>query len=80
MAVQRRRLLGQEGATTMEYVLAAIVIGLVVLFLATRFGVTVLARFVASDATVDMTKVDPNRHVEVDDQGLVGTAKSVENE
>jgi hypothetical protein len=73
------RLHKTDGATIMEYALVLIVIGLTVLFIANRFGVTLKARYRASKATVDMTKVDPNSHVEVDDQGLTGTAQSVPN-
>jgi hypothetical protein len=73
------RLRGTEGTTMMEYVLILIVIGLTVLFFAHHLGVTLRARYGAAKATTDMTKVAPDRHIEVDDQGLTGTAKSVQN-
>ena len=63
----------------MEYVLMLIVAGLGILFFATHLGGQLRARFGAAKATVNMTKVAPDRHVEVDDQGLTGTASSVEN-
>ena len=71
------RLRGMDGTTMMEYVLVLIVVGLTILFLARHLGATLRARYGASKATVDMTKIAPGRHVEVDDQGLTGTAKSV---
>jgi len=71
------RLRGTAGTTMMEYVLILIVIGLTVLFFANRLGVTLRARYGAAKATVNVTKIAPDRHIEVDDQGLTGTAKSV---
>lgn len=71
------RLRDRAGNTLMENVLIMIVIGLTIIFIASHFGATMRARFGASNSTVDMTKVRPGFHVEVDDQGLTGTAKSV---
>ena len=47
----------QRGQTNMEYVLIAIVIGLVVLFTAARFGGAIRERFTESEKTVDSTKI-----------------------
>lgn len=68
------------GATIMEYVLVLIVIGLIVLFAANRFGPHLSGRYKAMTATTDMTKIAPGRHVEIDDQDLTGTARSVADE
>ena len=75
-----RRLRDSGGTTMMEYALVLIVIGLIVVFFAQKVGVTLRARYGAAKATTDMTKIAPRRHVEVDDQGLTGTAKSVADE
>ena len=72
-----RRLRDSGGTTMMEYALVLIVIGLIVVFFGQKLGVTLRARYGAAKATTDMTKIAPGRHVEVDDQGLTGTAKSV---
>jgi hypothetical protein len=61
----------------MEYALLLIVIGLIVVFLASHLGGVLRARYGAAKATTDMTKIAPGRHVEVDDHGLTGTARSV---
>ena len=61
----------------MEYALVLIVIGLIVVFFASHLGGVLRARYGAAKATTDMTKIAPGRHVEVDDQGMTGTAKSV---
>jgi len=42
-------------------------------------GITLRARYGAAKATVNVTKIAPDRHIEVDDQGLTGTAKSVQD-
>ncbi len=68
---------GNAGATVMEYALVLIVIGLTVLFIATRFGTHLRARYGAMTATTDVTRIAPGTHVEVDDNDLTGTAKSV---
>jgi hypothetical protein len=41
----------------MEYVLIAIVVGLIVLFIAAKFGGTLTNRFSAAKSTVDSTKI-----------------------
>ena len=71
------RLRGSGGTTMMEYAVILIVIGLIVVFFASHLGGTLRARYGAARATTDMTKIAPGRHVEVDDQGLTGTARSV---
>ena len=75
-----KRLRGIGGSTMMEYALILIVVGLLVVFIVTHLGASLRARYGASKSVTDMTKVDPNRHVEVDDQGMSGTAKSVLNQ
>ena len=65
------------GATIMEYVPILIVVGLIVVFMARFLGSSLRARYGAAKATTDMTKIAPGRHVEVNDQGLTGTARSV---
>ncbi len=71
------RLRGSAGNTLLENILIMIVIGLTIIFMASHFGAVIRARFGAAKSTTDMTKVKPGVHVEVDDQGLTGTAKSV---
>jgi len=71
------RLHRTAGATLMEYVLVLIVVGLTILFVARHLGASLRARYGAAKATTDMTKIVPGTHVEVDDQGLTGTAKNV---
>jgi hypothetical protein len=61
----------------MEYAIMLIVIGLTVLFLATHFGAHLRARYGAMKATTDVTRIAPGTHVEVEDNDLTGTAKSV---
>jgi Flp pilus assembly pilin Flp len=68
---------GNAGATTMEYVLILIVVGLTILFIASHLGGTLRARYGAVKATTNVTLIRPGTHVEVDDQGLTGTAKNV---
>ena len=77
MTAATRRLRSTGGTTMMEYALVLIVIGLAVLFIATRFGTALRARYGAVKSTVNMTKINPGHHVEVDDEGLTGTAASV---
>jgi hypothetical protein len=62
----------------MEYSMVLIVVGLIVLFLSHRLGKHIRARFGAIKATTNVTLVAPDRHVEVEDNDLTGTAKSVE--
>ncbi len=71
------RLHGSDGATTMEYVIILIVVGLTVLFIASHLGGTLRARYGAVKATTNVTIIRPGTHVEVDDDGLTGTAKNV---
>jgi Flp pilus assembly pilin Flp len=52
-----RTLRNQKGQGMMEYVLIAIVIGLIVLFVAAKFGGSLRTRFSASKDTVDSTKI-----------------------
>jgi Flp pilus assembly pilin Flp len=47
----------QKGQGMMEYVLIAIVVGLIVLFIAAKFGGTLTNRFSAAKSTVDSTKI-----------------------
>lgn len=47
----------QDGQGMMEYVLIAIVVGLIVLFMAAKFGGTLTNRFSAAKTTVDSTKI-----------------------
>ncbi len=74
------RLSKDAGVTMMEYALILIVIGLAVLFMMKHLGASLRARYGAVKATTNVTIIDPNRHVEVNDQGLTGTAKSVPNQ
>jgi Flp pilus assembly pilin Flp len=52
-----KSLRNQKGQGMMEYVLIAIVIGLIVLFVAAKFGGSLRKRFEASKTTVDSTKI-----------------------
>jgi Flp pilus assembly pilin Flp len=74
------RLANQAGVTMMEYVLILIVLGLAILFVMRNLGSSLRARYGAVKATTNVTIIDPNRHVEVQDNGLSGTAKSVPNQ
>ena len=47
----------EKGQGMMEYVLIAIVVGLIVLFIAAKFGGTLTNRFSAAKSTVDSTKI-----------------------
>jgi Flp pilus assembly pilin Flp len=47
----------EKGQGMMEYVLIAIVVGLIVLFIAAKFGGTLTNRFKAASSTVDTTKI-----------------------
>jgi Flp pilus assembly pilin Flp len=47
----------EKGQGMMEYVLIAIVVGLIVLFIAAKFGGTLTNRFTAAKSTVDSTKI-----------------------
>ena len=48
----------EKGQGIMEYVLIAIVIGLIVLFTAARFGGSIRERFTKAGDTVDSTKIE----------------------
>jgi Flp pilus assembly pilin Flp len=74
------RLPKNAGVTMMEYALILIVVGLAILFMMKHFGASLRARYGAVKATTNVTIIDPNRHVEVNDQGMTGTAKSVPNQ
>ena len=52
-----KTLRNQKGQGMMEYVLIAIVVGLIVLFIAAKFGGTLTKRFSAAKSTVDSTKI-----------------------
>jgi Flp pilus assembly pilin Flp len=52
-----KTLRNQKGQGMMEYVLIAIVVGLIVLFIAAKFGGTLTNRFSAAKGTVDSTKI-----------------------
>jgi Flp pilus assembly pilin Flp len=47
----------EKGQGMMEYVLIAIVVGLIVLFIAAKFGGTLTNRFSAAKSTVDSTTI-----------------------
>src|SRR6516165_4511000 len=47
----------ESGQGTLEYVLAAIVIGLIVLFIVARFGGAISGRYNCASGTVDSAKV-----------------------
>jgi Flp pilus assembly pilin Flp len=73
-----KRLRGADGTGMVEYALVLIVIGLIVLFIAHRLGKHIRARFGAIKSTTNVTLIAPGRHIEVEDNDLTGTAKSVE--
>lgn len=75
-----KRLRGEGGAGIMEYALVLVVIGLIVMFMAQRLGKHIRARFGAIKSTTNVTLIAPGRHVEVEDNDLTGTAKSVADE
>jgi Flp pilus assembly pilin Flp len=52
-----KTLRSQKGQGMMEYVLIAIVVGLIVLFIAAKFGGSLTNRFSAAKDTVDSTKI-----------------------
>ena len=52
-----KSLRNQKGQGMMEYVLIAIVIGLIVLFVAAKFGGSLRSRFSAAKDTVDSTQI-----------------------
>jgi Flp pilus assembly pilin Flp len=53
----RRTLRDEKGQGMMEYALIAIVVGLIVLFIAAKFGGTLSNRFKAMSNTVGSTKI-----------------------
>lgn len=52
-----KTLRNEKGQGMMEYVLIAIVVGLIVLFIAAKFGGSLTNRFSAAKDTVDSTKI-----------------------
>ena len=57
MRTMNQMLRDEKGQGIMEYVLIAIVIGLIVLFTAARFGSSIRDRFTKAGETVDSTKI-----------------------
>ena len=57
MRFLNRAMRDEKGQAMMEYVLIAIVIGLIVLFIAAKFGGSISKRFTAAQTTVDSTKI-----------------------
>jgi len=80
MQATMTRLPRNAGVSMMEYVLILVVLGLAIMFMAKHLGVSLRARYGAVKATTNVTIIDPNRHVEVQDNGLTGSAKSVPNQ
>ncbi len=68
---------GKSGQGTMlEYVIIAVLVGLVVLFAVNRWGAALRARFSASRATVNAVQVRDGVTIVVEDHGQTGTARA----
>ena len=63
----------QDGQGMMEYVLIAIVVGLIVLFIAAKFGGTLTNRFSAAKSTVDSTKIVDGGEAQPESETVAGS-------